>query len=46
MILTVERLESGFYKVTLADGTSFIGGAASTIIVLATHIFKKEAQDV
>ena len=43
--ITIERLESGLYRVTKIDGSSTVGAAASTIIVLATAIFFDEASE-
>lgn len=41
--ITVERVPAGLYKITLPEGTVYVGSAASTIIVLANSIFRDEA---
>lgn len=41
--IKIERTISGHYRITMPDGTVMIGGAASTIVVLANAIFKLEA---
>ncbi len=43
--IVVERLENGLYKFTYQN-TIYIGGAASTIIMLANAVFSEEASEV
>jgi len=43
--ITVERTGSGCYKITLPDGTSLIGSAASTAVALAHVVFLEEASE-
>jgi hypothetical protein len=42
--IEIERLPTGFYKVTQTNGTIIIGEAASTAIALTNAVFREEAQ--
>ncbi len=45
--ITIERTLSGHYKVTAPAGDlAYVGGAASTIVVIANAVFSTEAGEI